>query len=170
MKIIVVSLIILVVLGLSCASVSNQVRLPGEYRLVVYEEEKAVPHTENEIVAFLDRDQTDRNAWIANEYMCQEFACDLWWNAYLEGIGGCLVAVFRGEQGHWVVKFHTNNGWLWVEPHTDITSSDGFGYEVCQTICGKDAFDDCVNDWDIYWLLQECKQPPMVDVGFEENK
>jgi len=156
MKILIVLLFILGIFSLNCVSVEGQVRLPNEYRSIVYEDTQATSHSEADILAFLDKDQTDRNVWIANKYMCLEFACDLWWNAYNEGIEGCLVAVFRSSQGHWVVKFNTtNNGWLWVEPHTDTTSNDGFGYEVYGTACGKDAFDGCVSNWDTYWLLEK---------------
>jgi len=154
MKVIVTSLILLGILGLNCASIDNQVRMPSEYQSAIYEDGKAIPHSKDEILAFLDRDQTNRNVWIADEYMCQEFASDLWWNAYNEGIEGCLVAVFRGTQGHWVVKFHTTEGWLWVDPHSDITS-DECQHEIYFTLCGEDAFDACIDDWDIYWLRKE---------------
>lgn len=155
MKVIAISLLILVILSLGCASINGQIRMPSEYQSVVYQDKKATPHSEDEVLAFLERDQTDRNVWLADEYMCQEFASDLWWNAYNEGIEGCLVGVFRGSQGHWIVKFNTTDGWLWVEPHADTTSNDGFGYQIYFTLCGNDAFDSCIEDWDLYWLLEE---------------
>ena len=137
-------LVALGVAGLACVSAEVQVRVPEDHQGGLYNAVSVSPKTEEYILSFLMQDKTDENEYIVDEYMCEEFAADLWWNAYNEGIEGCIVWVYTGEGFHTLVKLHTVDGELWVEPSLDFTSSSCW-YEIWKTFCGENAFNKCLN-------------------------
>ena len=130
--------------GLTCVSVEARVRVPEGYQGSLYDPTSVSPKTKEHVLGFLAQDKTDENEYIVDEYMCEEFAADLWWNAYNEGIEGCIVWVYTGEGFHSLVKFYTTAGELWVEPSLEFTSSVCW-YEVWKTFCGENAFNKCLN-------------------------
>jgi len=144
MKRIILLLAILGIVGMNCTSIETQVRKPEGYKGVPYNATSVSPKTKDKILDFLVRDKTDENEYIKDEYMCEQFAADLWWNAYNEGIQACIVWAWTSEGLHTVLKFNTTNGELWVEPSMDITSSNCW-YEVWRTFCGENAFNKCIN-------------------------
>jgi len=143
MKRIILLLVTAGVIGLSCVSVEAQVKVPEDYHGSLYDATSVSPKSKEQILDFLARDQTDQNEYIMDEYMCEEFAADLWWSAYNEGIEGCIVWVYTGEGFHSLVKFNTTDGELWVEPSLEFTSSSCW-YEVWKTFCGENAFNKCI--------------------------
>ena len=138
-----------------CTSAGAQTREPDTYSSEIYDASKVSPATEQEVLDFLARDSTDENVWISGRYECGNFAADLWWNAYTQGLEACLVWVKHWEQGkeqlHWVVKFRiedeTQNYWLWVEPSSDeVVDEDD--YTIQDTFCGEEAFTLCKTWWE----------------------
>ncbi len=144
MKILVLLLAALGIIGLGCVSAEAQVKRPEGYQGESYNATSVSPRHRDEILDFLAHDKTNENEYIVGKYMCEEFAADLWWNAYNEGIEGCIVWVYTGEGFHTQVKFRTTEGDLWVEPSMDFTSSSSW-YEVWRTFCGENAFNKCIN-------------------------
>lgn len=144
MKAITISLLILGIIGLNCVSAEAQVKVLKDYQGSLYDATSVSTKTREQILDFMARDKTDENEYIVDEYMCEEFAAALWWNAYNEGIEGCIVWVWTSQGLHTLVKFDTTVGDLWVEPSMDITSSNCW-YEVWRTFCGENAFNKCVN-------------------------
>lgn len=130
---------------MNCVSTEAQIRMPEGYQGASYDATTISPRTQDEVLAFLALDKTDENDYVQDQYMCEQFAADLWWNAYSEGIEGCIVwAYVSPGQFHSVVKLNTTSGWLWVEPQLDIARNNCW-YEVWKTFCGENAFNKCIN-------------------------
>jgi len=153
--VILVSLVALLIISSGCAAVEAQTREPYTYSSEIYDASKISPATEQEVLAFLARDSTDGNLWIAGRYECGHFAADVWWNSYMQGLEACLVWVKRWRRGeeqlHWVIKFRiedeTHNYWLWVEPSSDeVVDEDD--YAIQDTFCGEEACNLCKTWWE----------------------
>lgn len=138
-----------------CTFVAAQTREPSTYSSVVYNATRVSPASEQEVLNFLAEDTTDRSLWIEGVYECGQFAADLWWNAYMQGLEACMVWVNYWKQGtqevHWLVKFHiedeTQVYWLWVEPSSDQIVDEG-DYTVQDTYCGEQALNLCKTWWE----------------------
>jgi hypothetical protein len=150
-----------IVLLTSCAPFENvavrkEVDMSSPYYAMGYNSKCVATVCPGTVLDFLARDKTDENLYIEDIYECEQFAADLWWNAYNEGMEGCIVWVYTNPGFHAVVKFNTTDGWLWVDPEIDFVSSKCW-YEVWMTFCGENAFNKCINTIE--------RKPPMVDVG-----
>jgi hypothetical protein len=153
--VILISLIALIIVISGCVAAGAQMRDPSTYASEIYDATKVSPCTEQEVLDFLTQDATDENVWRAEVYECGHFSADVWWNAYMEGLEGCMVWVERmkwgEEQIHWVVKFRiedeNRNYWLWVEPSTDEVVDEN-DYTIKDTFCGEEAFNLCQTWWE----------------------
>jgi hypothetical protein len=89
-----------------------------------------------QLIAFIETDATDRNAYMPDIYMCGGFALDLHNNAEAAGIRAAWVAIdFYGEDvGHAATAFHTTDRGLVI---IDDTSS----YDVEGQALGERAAD-----------------------------
>jgi len=148
-------LTVMVIISSGCMAAGAQASKPYTYSSDIYDASKTSPSTEQEVLDFLTRDETDQNLWEADVYECGHFAADVWWNAYEQGLEACMVWVKRmkwgEEQIHWVVKFRvedkTQNYWFWIEPSTDeVVDEDN--YSVQDTFCGEEAFNLCLTWWE----------------------
>jgi hypothetical protein len=153
--VILVSLVALLVFISGCTAAGAQIRESYTYSSEVYDASKVSPATEQEVLNFLARDTTDKNLWRKESYECGQFAADVWWNAYMEGLESCMVWVKRMRWGqwepHWVVKFRIEDGsqnyWLWVDPSSDeVVDEDDYAIE--DTFCGEEAFNLCKTWWE----------------------
>jgi len=153
--VILVLLVALLAFISGCTAAGAQIRESYTYSSEVHDASKVSPATEQEVLDFLAQDTTDENAWRAGRYECGNFAADIWWNAYTQGLEACMVWVKRmkwgEEQLHWVVKFRiedeTQNYWLWVEPSSDeVVDEDDYAIE--DTFCGEEAFNLCKTWWE----------------------
>jgi hypothetical protein len=134
---------------ISCVSFGDmvaerQVGAESPYFTLTYNSTHTTLVSRQTILDFIAHDKTDENEYVEDTYTCQQFAADLWWNAYNKGIEGCIVWVYTNPGFHAVVKFNATDGWLWVDPETDFVSSKCW-YEVWMTFCGENAFNKCVN-------------------------
>jgi hypothetical protein len=153
--VILVSLMALLIVASGCVAAGAQMREPSTYSSEIYDASKISPATEQEILGFLARDNTDKNVWQAEVYECGHFAADLWWNAYGQGLEACMVWVERirwgQEEVHWVVKFRvedeTQDYWLWIEPSNDEVVDEG-DYSIKDTFCEEEAFNLCISWWE----------------------
>jgi len=144
MKPLIILLALLGIVGVNCVSTEVQIRIPEEYQGEPYDAMTVSPRAREDILGFLVLDKTDENEYVQDQYMCEHFAANLWWNAYNEGIQGCIVWVYTSPGFHALVKFDTTDGTLWVEPARDITSTNCW-YEVWKSFCGENAFNKCIN-------------------------
>ena len=81
----------------------------------------AVDVTYDELIIFLEQDQTDQNEWILGEYVCVHFATDLHNNAEAYGIR-CAI-VHSPDYAHALNAFMTtDDGLVFVDNsvHTDL--------------------------------------------------
>jgi hypothetical protein len=75
----------------------------------------------NDMLRFLENDDTDEAEYIKGEYECIEFTTDLCNRAEEEGIRCAYVSVrFPGGKGHAIVAFNTiDKGLIYIEPQYD---------------------------------------------------
>ena len=75
----------------------------------------------NDMLRFLEDDDTDEAEYITGEYECIEFTTDLCNRAEEEGIRCAYVSVrFPGGKGHAIVAFNTiDKGLIYIEPQYD---------------------------------------------------
>jgi len=76
--------------------------------------------TYREAIAFISLDQTDRNEYIEEKYICQNFAADVKNNAFQKGYRCGYVSVWFPDSGHAIVCFNTTDrGLIFIEPQSD---------------------------------------------------
>lgn len=73
-----------------------------------------------EVLIFIERDQTDKNYYIREEYVCQNFATNFRKNAMRAGLRCGYVQVFFPHCSHALNCFNTTDcGLIFVEPQKD---------------------------------------------------
>lgn len=74
-----------------------------------------------ELAEFLAEDETSRQEYVENEYICVDFAADVKANAAKKGIRCAYVSIeYRGGGGHAIVAFDTTDeGLVFIEPQFD---------------------------------------------------
>ncbi|APV43399.1 hypothetical protein Dform_00034 [Dehalogenimonas formicexedens] len=112
---------------------------PGGTSVKLVNNPAAVDVTWNRLMAFVESDATDRNAYIPDRYMCGSFAMDLHNDAEAAGIRAAWVAIdfFGQDVGHAATAFMTTDRGLVI---IDDTSS----YDVAR----QDIGDSLANGFD----------------------
>jgi len=107
-----------------------------------------------EAMAFIVSDQTDKNEWIADEYVCMNFVADFKNNAFNAGFrAGCVYIEFPDNVVHGITCFNTlDNGLIFIETQTDeiVTLTIGEVY-YDRTVHEAPYFDDTVVYYVIIW-------------------
>jgi hypothetical protein len=86
---------------------------------------KAVDPTWEELIDFLENDQTDKKLYIENEFTCGNFAEDVYNNAEAQGIRAAIVLIaFKDDMiGHAINAFKTTDyGLVYIDCTGDKTS------------------------------------------------
>ena len=132
-----------------------------EARLAAMEADSLHLHnpTLEEALDFLERDKTDTNEYLEDEYVCSHFAADINNNADKKGIRCALVDVRFPDSGHAIVAFDTaDEGMVFFEPLTDdiVRPVIGKRYYRCVEpkpgyIYEKPSFDDTIEDIVLIW-------------------
>ena len=132
-----------------------------EARLAAMEADALHLHnpTVEEALDFLERDNTDANEYIEDEYVCAHFAADVNNNAEKQGIRCALVDVRFPDSGHAIVAFDTTDeGMVYFEPLTDdrVRPVIGKRYYRCVEpepgyIYSKPSFNDTIEDIVVIW-------------------
>ncbi|UCE15317.1 MAG: hypothetical protein JSV12_05395 [Candidatus Bathyarchaeota archaeon] len=101
--------IILILLGATVALASSQSG-SRELRDPIYQE----------VIQFIESDQTDRNLYKEEEYVCSNFAKDFQDNAFKAGYRCGYVLAFTHDLAHALNCFNTtDHGLIFVEPQED---------------------------------------------------
>lgn len=89
-----------------------------------------------EMMDFLKQDQTSEREYVANEYICVDFAADVKANALEEGIRCAYVVIeYLGTTGHAIVAFDTTDrGLVYVEPQFDWEVEPAIGRRYYQCV------------------------------------
>jgi hypothetical protein len=115
--------------------------------------------TFEEALDFLDRDRTDANEYLEDEYVCSHFAADVNNNAEKQGIRCALVDVRFSSSGHAIIAFDTvDEGMAYFEPMTDdrVRPVIGKRYYLCVEpkpgyIYEEPSLDDTIEDIVVIW-------------------
>ena len=76
--------------------------------------------TYSEIINFLWHDQTDKNEYIDDIYVCRHFSSDVIRHAFEDGYRGFYVYLSFGNNAHAIVGFNTTDkGMIYFEPQND---------------------------------------------------
>jgi len=115
--------------------------------------------TYKQAIKFLDEDETNRNTFVEDAYVCSHFARDVCNNAEDVGIRCAFVEIRYSEGGHSIIAFNTTDeGLTYIEPQSDeivrpvvgkryykcIEARPGYRYE-------KPPFDDTIVDILVVW-------------------
>lgn len=88
--------------------------------------------TYEEVMEFLDRDDTDSRHYIKGAYVCRDFATDVNNNAESEGIRTAYVRIHTEGWSHVIVAFETvDRGLIFVEPMSDTMVNPRVGEAYC---------------------------------------
>ena len=130
----------------------------------VYDATRVSPATREEVVAFLENDNTSNATYNILFYNCLSFAVDLWRNAYLAGLDAFLIVINRGALSHVAVGFYAEGTdmriveywaredgrqWFFIEPKDDVFWARGDSYdfldkrnvEIITFLYGEDVFE-----------------------------
>jgi len=115
--------------------------------------------TFKEALDFLERDQTDANEYLEDEYVCSHFAADVNNNAEKQGIRCALVDVRFSSSGHAIIAFDTTDeGMVYFDPITDDRARPVIGKRYYRCVEPKPgyiyetpSFDDTIVDIVVIW-------------------
>jgi len=116
--------------------------------------------TYNEMMSFIDDDDTDKAEYIPGEYECTDFATNLCNRAEEEDIRCAYVSIrFPGGRGHAIVAFNTvDKGLIYIEPQYDdlVEIEIGKLFHQCVVPTGdykyeKPAQDDTIEKVLVAW-------------------
>jgi len=116
--------------------------------------------TYNEMMSFVDDDDTDKAEYIKGEYECTEFSTDLCNRAEEKGIRCAYVSIrFPSGGGHAIVAFNTiDKGLIYIEPQYDdmVKIEIGKPFYKCVVPSGdykyeKPAQDDTIEKVLVAW-------------------
>jgi len=110
--------------------------------------------TYEEMVTFLREDETDRNKYEENTYVCSHFARDVCNNAEKKGLRCAFIALRYPNQGHTIIAFNTiDKGLIYFEPQTDERANPVVGKQYYQCIEPRPgtyytppSYDDTIKD------------------------
>lgn len=110
--------------------------------------------TYQEMVDFLAQDTTDSKAYIADKYICTDYAADVKNNAVGKGIRCAIVYILNRESiGHTIVAFETTDrGLQFVEPQFDkvVRLVVGQGYSKLNNFLPQPT-DDTIQRYLVIW-------------------
>jgi len=95
--------------------------------------------TYRQMVSFIEKDKTEREQYIEDEYICQDFAMDVCNHAEEEGIRCAYVNIlFPDGKGHAIVAFNTiDRGLVYIEPQTDELVEPRIGKHYYKCVIAK---------------------------------
>lgn len=110
-----------------------------------------------EMEDFLRRDNTDKNRYNKDNYVCHDFAIDVIKNAEGENIRCAFVYILFSSSDHAIVAFNTiDRGLVYIEPQNDARArvvvgetylAWGAGFE---TVCSGDAVVSITVAWPVF--------------------
>lgn len=115
--------------------------------------------TYDEVLAFLEDDQTNHTEYIENERVCSHFAATVNNTAEKMGIRCALVIVRFSERNHAIIGFDTlDQGMVFFEPQSDEAVYPVIGKEYWRCIQPRPGFyyekpdyDDVITELVIIW-------------------
>jgi len=115
--------------------------------------------TFDEVISFLQEDETDSNPYIEDEYVCTHFARDVNDNAEDQGIRCAFVVLHQPRQSHTIIAFETiDQGMVYFEPQSDERVRPIIGKEYWRCVeprpgyyYPKPPFDDTILDIVVIW-------------------
>ena len=115
--------------------------------------------TYKQAIKFLKEDETDKNKFVEDIYVCSHFTRDVCNNAENEGLRCAFVEIRYSDGGHSIIAFNTTDeGLVYFEPQSDeivkpvvgkryykcVEPKPGYRYE-------KPSFDDTIVDILVIW-------------------
>jgi len=115
--------------------------------------------TFDEVISFLQEDETDSNPYIEDEYVCTHFARDVNNNAEDQGIRCAFVDIRFPDSAHAIVAFDTTDqGPVYFDPITDERVRPVIGKQYWRCVeprpgyyYQKPPFDDTIVDIVVIW-------------------
>jgi len=115
--------------------------------------------TFDEVIEFLEKDQTDQNEYVEGEYVCTHFVRDVNNNAERQGVRTAIVLLTFPQQSHAIVGFNTvDKGMVYFDAITDDRVRPVIGKEYWRCVeprngrhYTKPEFDDTIEDIIIIW-------------------
>ena len=115
--------------------------------------------TYKQAIQFLREDNTDKNSFVEDTYVCSHFARDVCNNAEAEGLRCALVEIRYSDRGHSIIAFNTTDeGLVFFEPQSDEIVKPVVGkrfYECVEPKPGyyyeKPPYDDTIRDILVIW-------------------
>ncbi|MCL1977879.1 MAG: hypothetical protein FWG55_07270 [Candidatus Bathyarchaeota archaeon] len=106
-----------------------------------------------EMITFIAQDQTDKNAYDANNYNCHDYASDVINNAFDQGYRARYVYIHYKDSAHAIVCFRTvDRGLVFIEPQTDDIVKVEVGIHYWASISNAvPKYDDTVIRFKIIW-------------------
>jgi len=98
------------------------------------------------LVEFLREDDTDKIPY-SEDFNCFDYTNTLLKHAYMLGYDGCAVQLEFNDSGHMIAGFHTDRGFVYVEPQDDTIIYD---LEVGDDYCEKVG-------WFCNWTIQRIR-------------
>lgn len=108
--------------------------------------------TYQEVIDFIQADDTNLNPYIPEKYECSNYAFDVVRNAWKHSLFASPVIIRFKNAGHVIVAFNTSDrGIVFIEPETDMVVKLKQGERYCQINGLSCAFDDKVIYYEMYW-------------------
>jgi len=115
--------------------------------------------TYKQAIKFLKEDETNKNDFVEDIYVCSHFARDVCNNAESEGLRCAFVEIRYSDGGHSIIAFNTTDeGLVYFEPQSDEIVKPIVGkryYECVEPKPGyryeKPPFDDTIVDILVIW-------------------
>jgi len=100
-------------------------------------------------VSFIEKDKTNREQYIEDKYICQDFAMDVCNNAEKEGIRCAYVIIHYPEGGHAIVAFNTiDKGLIYIESQSDELVEPRIGKRFYKCVIAKPGYQYARPDYD----------------------
>jgi len=98
--------------------------------------------TYRQMVSFIEKDKTNREQYIEDKYICQDFAMDVCNHAEEQGIRCAYVNIlFPDGRGHAIVAFNTiDKGLIYIEPQTDELVKPEIGKRYYKCVIAKPGY------------------------------
>ncbi len=97
--------------------------------------------TYRQMMDFIEKDKTDREQYIEDGYVCEDFAMDVCNNAEEEGIRCAYVIIHYPESGHAIVAFNTvDKGLIYIESQSDELVEPRIGKHYYKCVIAKPGY------------------------------
>lgn len=105
--------------------------------------------TYRQMMNFIEKDKTDRERYIEDEYVCEDFAMDVCNNAEEEGIRCAYVTIHYPQDGHAIVAFNTiDKGLIYIESQSDELVEPKIGKRYYKCVIAKPGYRYVRPDYD----------------------